>query len=87
MKKEGYDSPSQSIQLRNTRFNELSVAWDCSSSMDNKAERTIVLNHTADTKDRSNHSHIVLDYEAAKKLHDFLKAYIDDTYIYHEGKK
>lgn len=87
MKKEGYHSKFGISQIRKGRFHELSIVKDCEGSdMDNLQERIVVLNYTCDTENRSDHSHIPLNYHQAKKLHDFLKDYIDEVYMYHEGK-
>lgn len=85
-KKEGYNSQFGVSQISNGKFKNLSISWDADFDLDDKSQRVPVLNFTPDM-DEHDHYHITLTYEEAVKLQKWLNEYVEDVYMYHEGKK
>ena len=87
-KQEGYSSTFGVTKIIPDKRDNLSISWDVDGEdIDDKSIRIPVLLFTPDMDNTGDHYHIPLDYEQAVKLKKWLNEYVDDVYMYHEGKK
>ena len=74
-----YKSRYGSTSIRPGRIDNLDIGWDFEDDETDKRQRKPVFLFTPDMKNTVNHHHIELSRAQAKKLRDWLTAYLKDT--------